>query len=167
MLNSVTLTGRLTKDPEIKITQNNKAVCNFTLAVNRTFADQNGERSADFINCVAFNNRAENMGKFLKKGSLIGVAGRLQTRSYDNNNGQRVFVTEVIANDVIFLDTKNDDQQPNNQYQQNQQANNQYQQPNNQPPQQQQQYGQPNQQYGQQNQFSNNSVNINDDDLPF
>lgn len=166
MLNSVSLTGRLTKDPEIKFTQNNKAVCNFTLAVNRTFTDQNGERSADFINCVTFNNKAENMGKFLRKGSLIGVSGRLQTRSYDNNEGQRIFVTEVVSNDIIFLDTKNNDQQQNNQYQQNQQANNQYQQQNNQY-QQQRQQPQPNQQYGQQNQYGNNSVDINDDDLPF
>lgn len=107
MLNRVVLTGRLTKDPELRYTPNGAAVATFTLAVNRSFSNQNGEREADFINCVAWRKQAENVANFLKKGSLAGVDGRLQTRNYENQQGQRVFVTEVQAESVQFLDTKN------------------------------------------------------------
>lgn len=106
MLNRVILTGRLAKDPILRYTPNGKAVAVFTLAVNRTFTNQQGNREADFINCVAWRNQAENVANFLKKGSLVGVDGRLQTRSYDNQEGQRVFVTEVQAERVQFLETK-------------------------------------------------------------
>jgi single-strand DNA-binding protein len=99
--------GRLTKDPELKYTPNGVAVANFTLAVNRPFSNQQGEREADFINCVVWRKPAENVANFLKKGSLAGVDGRLQTRSYENNQGQRVYVTEVMAESVQFLEPKN------------------------------------------------------------
>jgi single-strand DNA-binding protein len=107
MLNRVVLVGRLTKDPELKYTPNGVAVANFTLAVNRPFSNQQGEREADFINCVVWRKPAENVANFLKKGSLAGVDGRLQTRSYENNQGQRVYVTEVMAESVQFLEPRN------------------------------------------------------------
>ncbi|PKF29908.1 single-stranded DNA-binding protein, partial [Macrococcoides caseolyticum] len=95
MINRVVLVGRLTKDPEYRVTQSGVAVASFTLAVNRTFTNANGERQADFINCIVFRKQAENVNNFLSKGSLVGVDGRLQSRSYDNKEGQRVYVTEV------------------------------------------------------------------------
>lgn len=107
MLNRVVLVGRLTKDPELRYTPNGAAVATFTLAVNRTFTNQSGEREADFINCVTWRRQAENVANFLKKGSLAGVDGRLQTRNYENQQGQRVFVTEVQAESVQFLEPKN------------------------------------------------------------
>ncbi|MDA1477016.1 single-stranded DNA-binding protein SsbA [Bacillus sp. CLL-7-23] len=106
MLNRVVLVGRLTKDPELRYTPNGAAVATFTLAVNRTFTNQQGEREADFINCVTWRRQAENVANFLKKGSLAGVDGRLQTRNYENQQGQRVFVTEVQAESVQFLEPK-------------------------------------------------------------
>ena len=86
MINRVVLTGRLTRDPELKTTQNGLSVASFTIAVNRQFKDSNGNREADFINCVIWRKSAENLCKYTHKGSLIGIDGRLQTRSYDNNN---------------------------------------------------------------------------------
>ncbi|WLR50847.1 single-stranded DNA-binding protein [Bacillus tianshenii] len=106
MLNRVVLVGRLTKDPELRYTPNGVAVANFTLAVNRTFTNQQGERDADFINCVVWRRQAENVANFLKKGSLAGVDGRIQTRSFDNQEGRRVFITEVVAESVQFLEPK-------------------------------------------------------------
>lgn len=118
MLNRVVLVGRLTKDPDLKVSQNNISVATFTLAVNRPFTSSNGERGADFINCVVFRKQAENVSQYLKKGSLAGVDGRLQSRSYDNKDGQRVFVTEVVCDSVQFLEPKgqggNQQQQYNN-----------------------------------------------------
>lgn len=107
MLNRVVLVGRLTRDPELRFTPNGVAVANFTLAVNRPFSNQQGEREADFINCVVWRKPAENVANFLKKGSLAGVDGRVQTRSYDNNEGKRVFVTEIVAESVQFLEPRN------------------------------------------------------------
>lgn len=106
-MNRTVLVGRLTKDPELRYTANGVAVTTFTLAVNRTFTNQNGEREADFINCVAWRRTAENTANFLKKGSLAGVEGRLSTRNYENQQGQRVYVTEVQADMVTFLEPKN------------------------------------------------------------
>ncbi|TWK63188.1 single-stranded DNA-binding protein [Bacillus licheniformis] len=105
MLNRTVLVGRLTRDPDLRYVGDGKPVVSFTLAVNRTFKNQNGETEADFINCVAWRN-AENIAKFLKKGSMAGVDGRLQTRSYDDQSGRRVFVTEVNVESVQFLDPK-------------------------------------------------------------
>lgn len=107
MMNRVVLVGRLTKDPELRYTPNGVAVATFTLAVNRTFTNQNGDREADFINCVVWRKPAENVANFLKKGSLAGVDGRLQTRNYEGQDGERVYVTEVQAESVQFLEPRN------------------------------------------------------------
>ncbi|MFD1706060.1 single-stranded DNA-binding protein [Siminovitchia sediminis] len=106
MMNRVVLVGRLTKDPDLRYTPNGVPVANFTLAVNRTFTNQQGEREADFINCVVWRRQAENVANYLKKGSLAGVDGRLQTRSYDDQDGKRVYVTEVVADNVQFLEPR-------------------------------------------------------------
>ncbi|EGQ4287109.1 single-stranded DNA-binding protein, partial [Staphylococcus pseudintermedius] len=95
MINRVVLVGRLTKNPELRHTQSGTSVCSFTLAVNRTFTNAQGEREADFINCIAFKKTAENIINYLSKGSLAGIDGRIQSRSYENKEGQRVYVTEV------------------------------------------------------------------------
>ena len=106
MLNRVVLAGRLTKDPDLRYTPNGVAVANFTIAVNRPFSNNSGDRDADFINCVVWRRAAENLANFMSKGSLVGVDGRLQTRSFDNQEGKRVFVTEVVADSVQFLESK-------------------------------------------------------------
>lgn len=144
MINSVNLTGRLTRDPELRVSQSDIAIGNFTLAVNRTFTDRNGDRQADFINCVAFKKTAELLKQYVSKGSQIGVTGRLQSRSYENKEGQRVYVTEVVVENLVFLDTKSDNaQQSTNNY--NQQSN---------------------VSVGQ-NPFGNSTSDITDEDLPF
>lgn len=106
MLNRVVLVGRLTKDPELRYTPSGVAVANFTLAVNRPFTNQQGSREADFINCVIWRRQAENVANYLKKGSLAGVDGRIQTRSFEGQDGKRVYVTEVVAESVQFLEPK-------------------------------------------------------------
>ncbi|RQN33649.1 single-stranded DNA-binding protein [Paraburkholderia tropica] len=113
MLNRVVLVGRLTKDPEFRTTPSGVEVSTFTLAVNRTFTNAQGEREADFINVVVFGKQAKNVNDYLSKGSLAGVDGRVQSRNYENNEGRRVFVTEVVADSVQFLDTKGNNQQNN------------------------------------------------------
>ncbi|MFW7187934.1 single-stranded DNA-binding protein [Lysinibacillus sp. BNK-21] len=175
MINRVVLVGRLTKDPELRYTPNGIASCRFTVAINRTFANQNGERDADFINCQAWRKAAENLANYQRKGALIGLEGRIQTHSYEDQNGQRVYTTTVVADSIQFLESRNQasgQQQP--QY------------GNNQPT-----YtgGQPQQQFGgqgayQQNQppmyqssytrldedpFANSRgpIEVSDDDLPF
>ena len=110
MINRVILVGRLTKDPEFRTTQSGVNVATFTLAVNRTFTNAQGEREADFINIVVFRKQADNVNNYLKKGNLAGVDGRIQSRSYENKEGQRVFVTEVVADSVQFLEPKNNNQ---------------------------------------------------------
>ncbi|EIT0973015.1 single-stranded DNA-binding protein [Staphylococcus pseudintermedius] len=145
MINRVVLVGRLTKDPEFRTTPSGVSVATFTLAVNRTFTNAQGEREADFINCVVFRKQAENVKNYLSKGSLAGVDGRLQSRSYENQEGRRVFVTEVVCDSVQFLESKN-----------NNQSNNQPQQQRGQAP-------------AQDNPFTNanNPIDIDDEDLPF
>lgn len=106
MINSVCLVGRLTRDPELKYTGNNVAVASFSLAVNRNFKDANGERETDFINCVIWRQQAENLANWAKKGALIGITGRIQTRSYENQQGQRVYVTEVVAENFQMLESR-------------------------------------------------------------
>ena len=106
MINRVVLVGRLTKDPELRYTTNNIANLRFTVAVNRQFTSQNGERQADFIGCVAWRAQAENMAKFLRKGSLIGVEGRIETGSYQAQDGQMRYTTDVIADSVQFLEPR-------------------------------------------------------------
>ena len=110
MINNVTLIGRLTKDAELKYTPANQAVAQFTLAVNRTFKNANGERESDFINCVIWRKSAENFANFAKKGALIGITGRIQTRNYENQQGQRVYITEVIAENFQMLESRNQQQ---------------------------------------------------------
>lgn len=124
MINNVTLVGRLTADPSLKYTPSSVAVANFTLAVNRPFKT-NGENEADFINIVVWRKPAENAANFLKKGSLAGVTGSIQTRSYEGQDGKRVYVTEVMADRVQFLDTKGANQggQPSTNTQNNKQQN--------------------------------------------
>ncbi|EAE5597827.1 single-stranded DNA-binding protein [Listeria monocytogenes] len=107
MMNRVILVGRLTKDPDLRYTPAGAAVATFTLAVNRPFKNGQGEQEADFIQCVVWRKPAENVANFLKKGSLTGVDGRVQTRNYEGNDGKRVYVTEIVAESVQFLESKN------------------------------------------------------------
>mgnify|MGYP002656049849 FL=1 len=139
MINRVILVGRLTKDPEYRENRNGVGVATFTLAINRPFTNAQGEREADFINVVVFKRQAENVSQYLFKGNLAGVDGRIQSRSYENQEGRRVFVTEVIADNVHFLEPKK----------------------SNQPQQQRGQAPAGN------NPFSNNNADVDDDDLPF
>ncbi|UTI41100.1 single-stranded DNA-binding protein [Niallia sp. RD1] len=148
MLNRVILVGRLTKDPELRYMPNGVAVASFVIAVNRTFTNQQGEREADFINVVVWRKAAESVANYLKKGSLAGVDGRIQTRSYEGQDGKRIYVTEVVAESVQFLEPKN------NQSNGNQQTNG-------------------NNQYSNQGRYVNDpfapgqQIDISDDDLPF
>lgn len=145
-MNNANLIGRLTKAPELKQTASNTSVLTGTLAVNRTFKNQNGEREADFINIVAWRQTADIIAQYCGKGSQIGVTGRIQTRNYENQQGQRVYVTEVVAEHVDLLDSKNDNQS-NFQNSQGQNTNNSYQ--------------------NQNNNFNSNPMDISDSDLPF
>lgn len=143
-MNRAVLVGRLTRDPDLRYTPNGVAVANFNLAVNRPFKDQNGESQADFINCVAWRKQAENLANFMKKGSQIGIDGRIQTRSYEDKDGKTVYVTEVVADSIQFLDSRKSETQRNNETNQ-QQA---------------QQQSDPFQEDGQ-------AIDISDDELPF
>ena len=145
-MNQTCLIGRLTKDVELKYTPANQAVATFTLAVNRTFKNANGERESDFINCVIWRKSAENFANFAKKGALIGITGRIQTRNYENQQGQRVYITEVIAENFQMLESRN--QQQGQQQAQPQQAK-------------QQQVNQPDPFAG------GTPTSLNDDSLPF
>ena len=113
-MNKVFLIGRLTRDPELRYTGSNTAVATFSLAVNRNFTNQSGEREADFINIVVWRKQAENVKNYLSQGSQVAIDGRLQTRSYDDNNGQKRYVTEVVADNVEFLGTKSSSNNSNN-----------------------------------------------------
>lgn len=106
MINRVVLVGRLTKDPELRYTPSGVPMARFTVAVNRTFSSQSGEREADFIGCIAWRKQAENLANFMKKGSLIGVEGRIQTGSYEGQDGKRVYTTDVVADAVQFLEPR-------------------------------------------------------------
>ncbi|AQP53900.1 single-stranded DNA-binding protein [Vagococcus penaei] len=107
MINNVVLVGRLTKDPDLRFTSNGSAVASFTLAVNRNFTNHSGEREADFINCVIWRKPAETLANYARKGTLLGVVGRIQTRNYENQQGQRVYVTEVVCENFQLLESKN------------------------------------------------------------
>ncbi len=106
MINQVTLVGRLTRDPDLKYTPDGKAVSNITLAVNRHYKNASGEIEADFVHCILWGKTAENTSNYCKKGAVLGVTGRIQTRHYDNQEGKRVYVTEVVAEGVRFLSSK-------------------------------------------------------------
>lgn len=177
MINHIVLSGRLTKEPEFRTLPNGTNVTSFTLAVQRNFKNNNGEYDADFLNCVIFGNKAENFAQYVAKGNIVNVAGRVQSRSYENQNGQRVFVTEVVCNDYQLLPQSNNTGSNNSQNFNN--GNNQ--QYNNYQNSQNAQKGQkqPNdwQQKQQQNNFNNQQSNpfangndpldINNEDLPF
>ncbi|MDY8105889.1 single-stranded DNA-binding protein [Pediococcus pentosaceus] len=124
MINRTVLVGRLTNGPELKYTGSGVAVATFTVAVNRQFTNSQGEREADFIRCQMWRKAAENFCNFTRKGSLVGIDGRIQTRSYENQQGTRIFVTEVVAENFSLLESKNSSQnkpQNNGQNYQNQQ----------------------------------------------
>lgn len=143
MINNVVLVGRLTRDAELRYTPSNVAVATFTLAVNRNRKNENGEREADFINCVIWRQQAENLANWAKKGALIGIVGSIQTRNYENQQGQRVYVTEVIANQFQMLESRNQQNQSNS-------------------------FQSGNNQGGYQSPFGNsNPMDIDDSDLPF
>lgn len=156
MINNVTLVGRLTKDPDLKYTTSGTGVATFTLAVNRNFTSADGTREADFINCVIWRKPAEALANFAKKGVLIGVTGRIQTRSYDNQQGQKVYVTEVIADNFQMLESKKADSSQNTQGSgaSNSQTNNYTR-------------SQPNRNNDDSDPFGNSSIDISDDSLPF
>ena len=107
-MNSVQLIGRLTKDSDLRYTSDGTATATFSLAVNRPFKSASGEREADFINCVIWRKNAENFANLTRKGSLVGITGRIQTRNYENKEGQRVYVTEVVAENFTLLESKKD-----------------------------------------------------------
>ncbi|WP_407372345.1 single-stranded DNA-binding protein [Carnobacterium sp.] len=159
MINYVVLVGRLTKDADLKFTGNGSAVASFTLAVNRSYKKENENQKADFVNCVVWRKTAEALANHTSKGSLIGVEGRIQTRSYDNNQGQRVYVTEVVAEEVTFLESKKTGAQSNGD---NQQTNTQQYNSN-------QSSNQNSNQYYNSDPFDKSStpIDIEDDDLPF
>lgn len=154
MINRVVLVGRLTKDPEFRTTQSGVDVATFTLAVNRNFTNAQGEREADFINIIVFRKQAHNVNNYLSKGKLAGVDGRIQSRSYENQEGRRIFVTEVVADSVQFLEPKNSNGGQQDTYQQ--QAQSQTQRSQNTKPQGQDPFAN-----------ANGSIDISDDDLPF
>ncbi|MCD8770819.1 single-stranded DNA-binding protein [Mammaliicoccus sciuri] len=163
MINRTVLVGRLVRDPEYRTTPSGVQVATFTLAVNRTFTNQQGEREADYINCVVFRKTAENVNQYLSKGKLAGVDGRLQSRSYENNEGKKVYVTEVVCDNVQFLEPK-DSQNGSNSYQNgtSYQKGDNYTQNN-----QNVQQGQNKAKYDQQNNPFNNGSDFDDTDLPF
>lgn len=105
MINQTVLVGRLTRDPELKRTQSNISYVRFTLAVNRSFKDESGETQADFISCIAWRAQAENLARFMKQGSQIGLVGRIQTGSYESDKGT-VYTTDVVADNIQFLESK-------------------------------------------------------------
>ncbi|MBY7145142.1 single-stranded DNA-binding protein [Virgibacillus sp. NKC19-3] len=160
MLNRVVLVGRLTKDPDLRYTPSGVAVANFTIAVNRPFTNQQGNRDADFLNCVVWRRPAENLANYMKKGSMIGVDGRLQSRTFEGQDGKTVFVTEVVADSVQFLESKGTSQDRGQDTSGFQNRN----QNQNQAPWQNQ-----NQNQNQEDPFKNNGepIDISDDDLPF
>ena len=166
-MNKVTLTGRITKDPEIRYSSTGSAYLFFTIAVDRMMKDANGQRQADFISCTAFSQTAEFMSRYVRKGNMLAVTGRIQTRQYQGQDNQMHYVTEVACEQVENLSPRDPNAQPSNGYQQQvNRPNNPYQ-------------GYQNPSYGQQPQSfnSNNNntstapssfdVNVDDGDLPF
>lgn len=123
-MNRAVLVGRLTKDPDLRYTSSGTAVASFLLAVNRSFKNQDGEREADFINCIVWRKAAENFANFTHKGSLVGIDGRIQTRNYENKDGNRVYVTEIIVENFDLLESKSNSQNARSNKQSNQYSNN-------------------------------------------
>ena len=112
-MNNVSLIGRLTKDPDLRYTSSGMAVATFSLAVQRSFRNKEGNYEADFINCVCWNKSGETLANHVKKGQRIGVTGRIQTRNYENEQGNRVYVTEVVVEGFTFLEKKDENQNSN------------------------------------------------------
>ena len=169
MINRVVLVGRLTRDPELRTTGSGISVATFTLAVDRQYTNAQGERGADFISCVIWRKSAENFCNFTSKGSLVGIDGRIQTRSYDNKDGQRVYVTEVVVDNFALLESRKDREArgQNGGYTPNNNGNYGNQNTNNNP-----NMGTPNQNNGLDNTQdpfagSGDTIDISDDDLPF
>jgi single-strand DNA-binding protein len=106
-MNKAFLIGRLTRDPELRYSSSNTPIVNFTIAIDRQFTNRDGQRETDFIRIVAYNKQAENVSKYVNKGSLVAVDGRIQTGSYDDKDGKRVYTTDIVADRVQFLDTRN------------------------------------------------------------
>lgn len=115
-MNKVILIGRLARDPEMRTTMSGANVTRFTLAVSRPFQDQNGERGADFINCVAWRRQAENIAKYCTKGSQVAVEGRIQTGSYDAQDGSKRYTTDIIVDNCTFLGSKNSNSNSSTEY---------------------------------------------------
>lgn len=155
MINRVVLVGRLTKDPEYRTTPSGVDIANFTLAINRNFTNAQGEREADFIKVIVFRKQAKNVNDYLFKGNLAGVDGRMQSRSYENDEGKRIFVTEVVADSVQFLEPKNSNNQQDTYQQQASQSRG--------------QSTQTSSKSNGDNPFANANgpIDISDDDLPF
>lgn len=143
MINSVALNGRLTRDVDLRYTMSGIAVGQFTLAVDRRFKSKSGNRETDFISCQIWRKSAENLANYAHKGSLIGIEGRIQTRTYDNKQGQKVYVTEVIAENFSLLDSKPAQQKDSDGVSSNRDT------------------------QGTTNQPSGKPIDVNDDDLPF
>ena len=158
MINRAVLTGRLTRDPELRTTQSGLSVAAFNLAVDRQYSNSQGKRDTDFISCVIWRKSAENFCNFTSKGSLVGIDGRIQTRNYDDKDGKRVYVTEVVVDNFALLESKKDRQNNNNGNNINNHSGN-YSKNNN------------SANYGNNNQdpFNNSgdTIDISDDDLPF
>lgn len=184
MLNRSILVGRLTKDVELRYTGNGIAAGSFTLAVNRNFTNSQGEREADFINCVIWRKAAETFSQWTHKGSLVAVDGRLQTRNYENNQGITVYVTELVVDEFSFIDTNNgnnnqasngnsgqSNQQPynksNNQNRNYQNNSNQHSQFGNASPFGSGQQGNNRSSNNMSDPFKSGGINVSDDDLPF
>lgn len=168
MINRAVLVGRLTHDPELRYTQGGAAVASFNLAVNRQFTNAQGEREADFINCVIWRKAAENFANLIHKGTLVGIDGRIQTRNYENQQGNRVYVTEVVVDNFSKLDWDDskpaDDSQNNpsgNNSSSSKDANDQHKQNENQT------YSSANQTNSDPFADNSKSIDISDDDLPF
>jgi len=125
MYNKVILIGRLTKDPEIKVTTTGVSVGTFSLAVTRSFVSSNGEKETDFFNCVCFGKLAEIVGRYVKKGQLINVDGRIQNRTYDAQDGTKRYITEIVCENVVFLESSRSQNNNQDNYQGNYQSNNQ------------------------------------------
>lgn len=142
MINQAILVGRLANEVNLRYTPSNQAVATFTLAVNRNFKNQNGEYEADFINCVIWRQQAENLANWAKKGASIGITGRIQTRNFENQQGQQVYVTEVVADSFQLLESRKDRDAGQSQG-----------------------YSQPN--FSRQTSANTSPMDISDDDLPF
>lgn len=155
MMNNVTLIGRPTKDPDLRYTASGTAVATFTLAVNRNYTNQNGDRETDFINCVIWRKPAETLANYVRKGTLIGISGRLQTRNYENQQGQRVYVTEVIVENFYLLESRSqaEAREQKQKTTQNSTTNN--------------QFSSTASNVDNNDLFNGNPIDISDDDLPF